>query len=125
MRLRSWRSYGARVRLHSSWRYGGLVRRSRAQRGEGGSRRRAEHPHRARAAGLHVELLDLVENLVAARLPGRHALVVDAEELGLDHGAEEIKVGVRGEEPVRLAAVLRRDRGERRDLLEVIELERG
>jgi len=39
-------------------------------------RRHAHHPHRAGAAGLVAELLDLVEDFIAARLPQRRALVV-------------------------------------------------
>src|SRR5215472_18390798 len=78
--------------------------------------------HHARGAGiaaarLVVELVDLVEDLVAARLPHGCALVVHSEHLGLDQRAEEVEVGMRGQEPVRIGG---RERG---DLLEIVDLE--
>src|SRR5262245_17218019 len=52
------------------------------------------------AARLVVELVDLVEDLVAARLPHGRALVVHSDHLGLDQPAEAVEAGLAGHKPV-------------------------
>src|SRR5690242_6072748 len=80
--------------------YAGHVRPS-AQR-EGGSWRDAHHLdcRAGPAAGLAGERDQLLENLVAARFPKRAALVVHPEQLCLAQRAEQVEVGMRGQEPV-------------------------
>src|SRR5262245_50849509 len=68
-------------------------------------RRRPGDADRTAAAALVAQLLDLGEQFVAPALPDRQLVEIDVEALRLGERAEQVAVGMGGQEPVARDAV--------------------